>query len=107
MSNVKEVTDTTFESEVVQSKTPVLIDFYATWCGPCKMMAPIIDEVAREYDGKLKVVKVDVDESGETAATYGVTAMPTFVVFKDGQEVWRRLGAAPKSAFVNELRQAI
>lgn len=104
MSNVKEVTDTTFESEVVNSKTPVLIDFYATWCGPCKMMAPIIDEVARDYAGKLKVVKVDVDESGETAATYGVTAMPTFVVFKDGQEVWRRLGAAPKAAFVDELK---
>ena len=107
MSNVKEVTDTTFESEVVQSKTPVLIDFYATWCGPCKMMAPIIDDIAREYNGKLKVVKVDVDESGETAATYGVTAMPTFVVFKDGQEVWRRLGAAPKAAFVNELKGVI
>jgi thioredoxin 1 len=107
MSNVKEVTDMTFESEVVNSKTPVLIDFYAQWCGPCKMMAPIIDEVAKEYAGKLKVVKVDVDESGETAATYGVTAMPTFVVFKDGQEVWRRLGAAPKSAFVNDLQGVI
>jgi len=107
MSNVKEVTDTTFESEVVQSKTPVLIDFYAQWCGPCKMMAPIIDEVAKDYEGKLKVVKVDVDESGEPAATYGVTAMPTFVVFKDGQEVWRRLGAAPKAAFVNELKDVI
>jgi len=95
MSNVKEVTDTTFESEVVQSKTPVLIDFYAQWCGPCKMMAPIIDDIAREYNGKLKVVKVDVDESGETAATYGVTAMPTFVVFKDGQEVARKSGAMP------------
>lgn len=104
MSNVKEVTDVNFESEVVNSKTPVLIDFYATWCGPCKMMAPIIDDIAKDYAGKLKVVKVDVDESGETAATYGVTAMPTFVVFKDGQEVWRRLGAAPKAAFVNELQ---
>ena len=107
MSNVKEVTDTTFESEVVQSKTPVLIDFYAQWCGPCKMMAPIIDDIAREYNGKLKVVKVDVDESGETAARFGVTAMPTFVVVKDGKETFRRIGAAPKSAFVNELRQAI
>jgi thioredoxin 1 len=107
MSNVKEVTDMTFESEVVNSKTPVLIDFYAQWCGPCKMMAPIIDEVAKEYAGKLKVVKVDVDESGETAATFGVTAMPTFVVFKNGQEVWRRMGAAPKSAFVNELKEVL
>lgn len=103
MSNVKEVTDTTFESEVVNARTPVLIDFYAQWCGPCKMMAPIIDEVAKDFEGKLKVVKVDVDESGETAAAFGVTAMPTFVVFKNGQEVWRRMGAAPKSAFVHEL----
>ena len=107
MSNVKEVTDTTFESEVVQSKTPVLIDFYAQWCGPCKMMAPIIDDIAREYNGKLKVVKVDVDESGETAARFGVTAMPTFVVVKDGKETFRRIGAASKSAFVSELREAI
>jgi thioredoxin 1 len=104
MSNVQQVTDTNFESEVVHSKTPVLIDFYATWCGPCKMMAPIIDDIAKDYAGKLKVVKVDVDESGETAATYGVTAMPTFVVFKGGQEVWRRMGAAPKAAFVSELQ---
>ena len=107
MSNVKEVTDTTFESEVVQSKTPVLIDFYAQWCGPCKMMAPIIDEVARDYAGKLKVVKVDVDQSGETAAAFGVTAMPTFVIVKDGKETFRRIGAAPKAAFVNEIKQAI
>jgi thioredoxin 1 len=104
MSNVKEVTDGTFESEVVNSKTPVLIDFYATWCGPCKMMAPILDEVAKDYDGKLKVVKIDVDASGETAANCGVTAMPTFVMFKNGQEVWRRMGAAPKAAFVSELQ---
>jgi len=107
MSNVKAVTDMTFETEVVNAKTPVLIDFYAEWCGPCKMMAPIIDDIAKDYAGKLKVVKVDVDESGETAATYGVTAMPTFVVFKNGQEVWRRMGAAPKAAFVNELQGVI
>ena len=107
MSNVKAVTDMTFETEVVNAKTPVLIDFYAEWCGPCKMMAPIIDDIAKHYAGKLKVVKVDVDESGETAATYGVTAMPTFVVFKNGQEVWRRMGAAPKAAFVNELQGVI
>lgn len=104
MSNVKEVSDGTFEAEVLKSTTPVLIDFYATWCGPCKMMAPVIDEVANDYAGKLKVVKIDVDAAGETAASMGVTAMPTFVVVKNGQEVWRRLGAAPKAAFVNELQ---
>jgi thioredoxin 1 len=68
MSNVKQVSDGTFEAEVLNSDTPVLIDFFAEWCGPCKMMAPVLDEVARDYAGKLKVVKVDVDESGETAA---------------------------------------
>jgi thioredoxin 1 len=107
MSNVKQVSEGTFEAEVLQAKTPVLIDFYAEWCGPCKMMAPVIDEVARTYAGKLKVVKVDVDESGEIAAAFGVTAMPTFVVLKDGQEAFRRIGAAPKAAFLNEIQQAL
>jgi len=107
MSNVKQVSDGTFEAEVLKSDTPVLIDFFAEWCGPCKMMAPVLDDVAREYQGKLKVVKVDVDESGEIAARFGVTAMPTFVLVKNGQETYRRIGAAPKAAFVNELREAI
>jgi thioredoxin 1 len=107
MSNVKQVSDGTFEVEVLNSETPVLIDFFAEWCGPCKMMAPVLDEVARDYAGKLKVVKVDVDESGETAARFGVTAMPTFVLVKNGREAFRRVGAAPKSTFVRELQQAI
>jgi len=107
MSHVKQVSDGDFDAEVLNSKTPVLIDFFAEWCGPCKMMAPVLDEVARDYAGTLKVVKVDVDESAETAARFGVTAMPTFVLVKDGQETYRRIGAAPKSAFVDEIRKAI
>jgi len=107
MSNVKQVSDETFEGEVMKSPTPVLIDFYAQWCGPCKMMAPVIDEVAREYAGKIKVVKVDVDEAQQTTAAFGINAMPTFVIVKDGQETYRRVGAAPKSAFVSELRNVI
>ena len=107
MSNVKQVSDGTFDAEVMNSQTPVLIDFFAEWCGPCKMMAPVLDEVARDYAGKLKVVKVDVDESGEIAAKFGVTAMPTFVLVKDGQETFRRVGAAPKATFVRELQQAM
>ena len=107
MSNVKQVSDGTFEAEVLKSETPVLVDFFAEWCGPCKMMAPVLDEVARDYAGKLKVVKVDVDESGETAARFGVTAMPTFILVKNGREAFRRIGAAPKSTFVRELQQAI
>ena len=107
MSNVKQVFDGTFEAEVLNSDTPVLVDFFAEWCGPCKMMAPVLDEVARDYAGKLKVVKVDVDESGETAARFGVTAMPTFVLVKNGREAFRRIGAAPKSTFLRELQQAM
>jgi len=107
MSHVKQVSDGDFDAEVLNSKTPVLIDFFAEWCGPCKMMAPVLDEVARDYAGVLKVVKVDVHEAAETAARFGVTAMPMFVLVKDGQETYRRIGAAPKSAFVDELRQAI
>ena len=107
MSKVLQVSDGTFEAEVLKSSTPVLIDFYATWCGPCKMMAPVIDEVAEDYAGKLKVVKIDVDESPEATAAFGVTAMPTFVLVKDGQETFRRLGAAPKSAFVGEIQRAL
>jgi thioredoxin 1 len=107
MSNVKQVFDGTFEAEVLNSDTPVLVDFFAEWCGPCKMMAPLLDEVARDYAGKLKVVKVDVDESGETAARFGITAMPTFVLVKNGREAFRRVGAAPKSTFVRELQQAM
>ncbi|MBI3856916.1 MAG: thioredoxin [Planctomycetes bacterium] len=107
MSTVKQVSDGTFDAEVLQSDTPVLIDFFATWCPPCKMMAPILDEVAREYAGRLKVVKVDVEEAQETAAAFGIQAMPTFVLVRDGREAFRRVGAAPKSAFVRELQQAI
>ena len=107
MSNVKQVSDGTFEAEVLKSDTPVLIDFFAEWCGPCKAMAPVLDEIAREYQGKLKVVKVDVDESGETVTRFGVTAMPTFVLLKNGQEAYRRVGAAPKPVFLQEVQEAI
>ena len=107
MSNVKLVSDGTFEAEVLNSDTPVLIDFFAEWCGPCRMMAPVLDEVARDYAGKLKVVKVDVDEAEETAARFGVTAMPTFVLVKNGREAFRRIGAAPKSTFLSVLQQAM
>lgn len=107
MSNVKQVSDGTFEAEVLNSDTPVLIDFFAEWCGPCKVMAPVLDEVARDYAGRLKVVKVDVDEAEETAARFKVTAMPTFVLVKNGREAFRRIGAAPKSTFLDDLQQAM
>jgi thioredoxin 1 len=107
MSSVKEVSDVTFDTEVLQSDMPVLIDFYATWCGPCKIMAPVIDEIARDYAGRMKVVKIDVDEAQETVTHFGVTAMPTFIVLRNGQETFRRLGAAPKAAFVKDLERVL
>ena len=87
------VTDTTFEAEVLKSKEPVLVDFFAEWCGPCKAMAPALDQIAGEMAGKLKVVKVDVDQSGATAQKYHIQAMPTLIMFKDGKEVDRHVGA--------------
>jgi thioredoxin 1 len=87
------VNDSTFDKEVLQSKEPVLVDFFATWCGPCKAMAPALDAVAAEQQGKLKVVKVDVEQSPETSQKYGIRAMPTLIVFKGGKIVGQKEGA--------------
>ncbi|MCC2624193.1 MAG: thiol reductase thioredoxin [Burkholderiales bacterium] len=97
MSNVVHSTDTTFEADAVKSGVPVLIDFWAEWCGPCRMLSPILDEIATAYEGKLKVVKVNVDESSATAATYGVRGIPTLLLMKDGQVVGTKVGNLPKS----------
>lgn len=105
MSNVPEVDDTNFAKEVVQSKSPVMIDFFANWCGPCKMLSPVIDDIAKEYNGKLKVVKIDVDKAGEAATKFGVMSIPTIVFVKDGEEVGRSVGALPKQALVKELER--
>lgn len=107
MSGIPQITDDAFDTEVVQSRTPVLVDFYATWCGPCKILAPVVDEIARDYAGKLKVVKVDTDEAQETTIRYNITSVPTLILFKDGQEALRRLGAAPKASIVAELQRAL
>lgn len=98
---VKYVTDNTFEQEVIQSATPVLIDFTATWCGPCKALAPIIDQVAGEYAGKLRVVKLDIDNSPETPSRFNIRGVPTVIVFKGGKEVARHVGLAPKPRLVS------
>lgn len=107
MSSVPQVSDETFDAEVVKSKTPVLVDFYATWCGPCKMLSPVVDEIARDYAGKLKVVKVDTDEAQETTVRFNITSVPTLILFKEGREALRRQGAAPKAIIVEELKQAL
>jgi thioredoxin 1 len=103
MSNALEVTDKTFEQEVKQASTPVLVDFWAPWCGPCKALGPIIDELASEYEGKVKVVKVNTDENVETAQSFRISGIPSLLVFKNGELVEQMVGLQKKSALAAAL----
>jgi thioredoxin 1 len=94
----KEVTDVNFESEVVKSDLPVLVDFWAPWCGPCRQLSPVIDEIGREGEGKFKVVKCNIDENPESPSKYGVRSIPTLMIFKGGNLVDTKIGALPRSA---------
>lgn len=93
---ITNVSDSDFEAEVLNSETPVLVDFWAAWCGPCKTIAPFIEDVAKEYEGRVKVVKVDVDSSQKTAVKYSIRSIPTLMVFKDGDVHAQQMGAVPK-----------
>ena len=97
MSNVSDVTDVTFEAEVLKSSIPVLVDFWAPWCGPCRAVAPVVDEIANEYKGRLKVLKLNTDENPKTAQSYRISGIPSLMVFKNGQPVEQVVGAVPKS----------
>ena len=94
----KTVTDQSFQSDVLDSKTPVVIDFWAEWCGPCKAIAPALEEIGAEYAGKLTIAKVNIDDNPVTPNTYAVRGIPTLILFKDGKPVATKVGAAPKSA---------
>lgn len=96
-------TDATFEQDVLQSTTPVLVDFWATWCGPCRAVAPVLEELSTEYGDKMKIVKLDTDANPQVTARYGITSIPTMYVFQNGEIVKQLVGAMPKPKLVKEL----
>ncbi len=102
-----EITDDNFKSEVLDSDKPVLIDFWAVWCGPCKLIAPIVEELASEYDGKIKVGKLDVDSNQQTSIKYGVRSIPTLLIFNNGNLKDTIIGAVPKKLIVEKLNAAL
>jgi len=105
MGNASAVTGENFDTEVLQSKEPVLVDFWAAWCGPCRLIATAVEEIAAEHRGKLKVVKLDVDGAVEVSARYGVQTIPTLLLFKDGKPVERLIGAYPKPVILSKIKR--
>jgi thioredoxin 1 len=107
MANVHEVSDTTFDAEVLQSATPVLIDFWAPWCAPCRAIAPVVEELAGEYAGKLKVVKINVDDNPQTPSKYGVRGIPNLLIIQGGEVKDQIVGAVAKKRLVDAISQVV
>ena len=104
---IKHVSDASFEQDVLNSATPVLVDYWAEWCGPCKMIAPALDEIAGQIGDKVKIVKLNVDENPDTAAKYGIMSIPTLLLFKNGEIASRQVGAAPKQKLAQWINGAV
>ncbi|MBI3040415.1 MAG: thioredoxin [Chloroflexi bacterium] len=107
MSKPVSIDDSNFEQTVLQATKPVLMDFWATWCAPCRMIAPIVDELAEEYDGRINFVKLDVDQNPKTAAKYGIMSIPTLLIFKNGEPVSHIVGVRPKGELKQNLEAAL
>lgn len=107
MADVRQISDASFDSDVLQADMPVLIDFWAPWCGPCKAIAPVVEELAGEYDGRLKVVKMNVDDNPQTPAQYGVRGIPNLILFKSGEVKQQIVGAVPKGHLVKAIDEVV
>ena len=107
MSDILHVSDAAFDTAVLKSSVPVLVDFWAAWCGPCKMIAPILDEIAPEFDGRLQIAKIDVDANPETAPKYGIRGIPTLIIFKDGEVAGTKVGALSKTQLVEFINETL